>query len=116
MKLLCLSLVAAALFAAPDVQTIRTPNNGIQPRAILDHSGALHLLYYFGDHLHGDLFYVKSSDFGATWSSPLRVNSESGTAIAAGTIRGGEMAIGKNGRVHVAWNGSSNAAPSGPLN
>ncbi len=116
MKLLCLSLFAAALFAAPDIQTIRTPNNGIQPRAILDRSGTLHLLYYLGDHLHGDLFYVKSSDLGATWSSPLRVNSEPGTAIAAGTIRGGEMAIGKNGRVHVAWNGSSNAAPSGPLN
>jgi hypothetical protein len=116
MKLLCLSLFAAALFAAPDIQTIRTPNNGIQPQAILDRAGTLHLLYYLGDHLHGDLFYVKSSDLGATWSLPLRVNSEPGTAIAAGTIRGGELAIGKNGRLHVAWNGSSNAAPSGPLN
>jgi len=116
MKLLCLSLFAASLFAAPDIKILRTPNNGIQPRAILDRAGTLHLLYYVGERLHGDLFYVKSSDLGATWSSPLRVNSEPGTAIAAGTIRGGEMVIGKNGRVHVAWNGSSNAAPGGPLN
>jgi hypothetical protein len=61
-------------------------------------------------------FYVKSSDAGATWSTPLRVNSQPGAAIAAGTIRGGQIAIGKNGRVHVAWNGSSQAESQGPLN
>jgi hypothetical protein len=111
MKVLCLSLVAAVLFAAPDITLIRTPNGGIQPHAFMDRSGTLHLLYYAGDHLHGDLFYVKSSDFGTTWSSPLRVNSEPGTAIAAGTIRGGQIALGRNGRVHVAWNGSSKVEP-----
>jgi len=106
MKVLCLSLVAATLFGAPDIQVVRTPNNGIQPRAIMDRAGTLHLLYYVGDHVQGDLFYVKSADLGATWSSPLRVNSESGSAIATGTIRGGQIAIGQNGRVYVAWNGS----------
>lgn len=107
MKILLLSLCAAALFAAPDIQVIRTPNSGIQPRALIDRTGVLHLLYYTGDHLHGDLFYVKSSNFGATWSSPLRVNSESGSALSAGTIRGGQLAIARNGRVYVAWNGSA---------
>jgi hypothetical protein len=116
MKVLCLSLVAATLFAAPDIRIVRTPNGGIQPRAIMDRAGTLHLLYYSGDHLHGDLFYVKSSDSGITWSSPLRVNSEPGTAIAAGTIRGGQIALGRNGRVYVAWNGSSKSEPKGPLN
>jgi hypothetical protein len=45
----------------------------------------------------------------------VRVNSESGSAIAAGTIRGGQIAIGRNGRIHVAWNGSK-AEPKGALN
>src|SRR5262249_40256549 len=98
------------------VSLVRTPNGGIQPKAVRDDSGALHLLYYVGDALHGDLFYVTTSDSGATWSSPLRVNSEAGSAIAAGTIRGGQIALGKNGRVHVAWNGSSQAQSKGPLN
>ena len=107
MKILCLSIFAATLAAAPDIQVVRTPNGGIQPRAVIDRAGVLHLLYYTGDHLHGDLFYVESSNFGTTWSSPLRVNSESGSALSAGTIRGGQIAIGKNGRVYVAWNGPS---------
>jgi hypothetical protein len=81
----------------------------------MDSAGTLHLLYYAGDPMHGDLFYVKSSNSGATWSSPLRVNSEPGTAIAAGTIRGGQIAIGRNSRVHVAWNGSK-ADWKGPKN
>jgi hypothetical protein len=100
----------------PATSLVRTPNGGIQPKAVRDDSGIVHLLYYAGDPLHGDLFYVKSSDSGATWSSPLRVNSEPGSAIAAGTIRGGQIGIGKNGRVHVAWNGSSQAQPKGVLN
>jgi hypothetical protein len=37
----------------------------------------------------------------------LRVNSQQGSAIAAGAIRGAHLAVGRNGRVHVAWNGSS---------
>jgi len=91
------------------------PSGGIQPQAVRDGTGALHLLYYQGDPRHGDLFYMKSSDMGTTWSSPLRVNSEAGTAIALGTIRGGQIAIGKDNRVHVAWNGSK-ADSRGPVN
>jgi hypothetical protein len=45
----------------------------------------------------------------------LRVNSQDGSAIAIGTIRGGQLAIGKNGRVHVAWNGSGQALPKNPI-
>jgi hypothetical protein len=94
-----------------DISLVRVPNNGIQPQAIVDRAGILHLLYYFGDAGHGNLFYVKSPDAGLTWSAPLRVNSVIGTAVAAGTIRGGQIAIGKNGRIHVAWNGSSESEP-----
>jgi hypothetical protein len=123
MRSILLALCAATVFAASskwpenaDISLVRTPNGGIQPQAVLDRAGTLHLLYYTGEAAHGNLFYVKSSDAGRTWSPPLRVNSQAGTAIAAGTIRGGQIAIGKNGRVHVAWNGSSQAEPKGPLN
>ena len=92
------------------VSVRRVPNGGIQPQVVKDEGGALHLLYYAGDPAHGDLFYVRSLDAGDTWSSPIRVNSEVGTAIALGTIRGGQLAVGRGGRVHVAWNGSSRAA------
>src|SRR5262249_25527721 len=33
-----------------------------------------------------------------------------GSAIAAGTIRGAQLALGKDGRVHVVWNGGKGAA------
>src|SRR5208283_4624222 len=45
------------------------------------------------------------------FSEPIRVNSEPGSAIATGTIRGAQIALGKNNRVHVAWNGSGKAMP-----
>jgi hypothetical protein len=122
MRVLLLLLCVAAGSATsepsrnPDISLLRVPNGGIQPQLVTDRSGTLHLLYYSGDPAGGNLYYVKSSDAGRTWSAPLRVNSEEGTAIAAGTIRGGQIAIGKNGRVHVTWNGSSKAEPKGPLN
>src|SRR5262249_54433714 len=40
------------------------------------------------------------------FSSPIRVNSRPASAIAAGSVRGGQIALGKDGRVHVVWNGS----------
>jgi hypothetical protein len=99
-----------------DVSVQRVPNGGIQPQLLTDDAGTLHLLYYSGNPAHGDLYYVDSSDAGHTWSPPLRVNSRPGTAIALGSIRGGQMAIGRNRRLHVAWNGSSEAEPKGVPN
>jgi hypothetical protein len=107
---------SATLPRSANTSVVRVPNGGIQPQASMDSDGTLHLLYYRGDPAHGDLFYVKSSDSGAKWSSPLRVNNEAGSAIAMGTIRGGQIAIGRNSRVHVAWNGSSETESKGPLN
>jgi hypothetical protein len=96
--------------------TRRVPNGGIQPEAGLDSRGVLHLLYFAGEPAGGDLFYVRSTDLGATFSTPIRVNSQPGSAIATGTIRGGQLALGRNGRVHVAWNGSDRALPRGAVN
>ena len=98
------------------VTLVRVPHGGIQPEAVVDSRGVLHLLYFAGEPRAGDLFYVRSSDSGSTFSDPVRVNSQLGSAIATGTIRGGQVAVGRNGRVHVTWNGSDAAHPKGLIN
>jgi len=97
------------------VTVMRVPGGGIQPQAAVDGKGVLHLVYFKGRPAAGDLFYVRSED-GTRFSDPIRINSRPGSAIAIGNIRGAHLAVGKNGRVHVAWNGSSKAAPTGPHN
>jgi hypothetical protein len=115
--------LAVVSFAATDnlptgkrIQLHRLPNGTIQPQVVADADGTLHIVYYSGDPAHGDLLYVQSTDGGATFSQAIRVNSRAGSAIAMGTIRGAQIAVGANGRVHVAWNGSMQARPAGPLN
>jgi len=109
------SAVGAANPAKPSINLMRVPNSGIQPQ-IVEKDGIVHLLYFTGDPKGGDLNYVESRDYGKTFSKPIRVNSESGTAMATGNIRGGQMAIGADGRVHVAWIGSSLAQPRAASN
>ncbi|MBV9471284.1 MAG: hypothetical protein JOZ57_18745, partial [Abitibacteriaceae bacterium] len=98
--------------AAPGTVTLlKTPNGGIQPQAAVDSKGVLHLIYYKGDPKSGDIFYVRQQPGENTFSTPIRVNSQPGSAISMGTIRGAQISIGKNDRVHVAWNGSGTAEP-----
>jgi hypothetical protein len=119
LRLSTLFLVAGLLFqvpastraAAADVQTLRVPGGGVQPQAAAGEGGVVHLIYLIGDPAKSDVMYVRSSDGGATWSAPVRVNSQPGSAIATGTVRGAHLALGKGGRVHVAWMGSGVAEP-----
>src|SRR5947209_1437781 len=60
------------------VTVARVPENGIQPRVAVDDRGRLHMVYFAGDARHGNLFYVRSTDAGATFSAALRVNSRDG--------------------------------------
>jgi len=114
--LCCAALTGKSEQSSDRIRLLRTPSAGLQPQICLDAQGILHLVYFSGEPRQGDLFYTRSSDGGATFSSAIRVNSQSGSAIATGTIRGAQLAIGKNGRVHIAWNGSQTAEPVGPLN
>ncbi len=102
--------------AASAVNIIRVPNAGVQPQVATDSTGTLHLIYLTGDPQKSDIFYVRSTDGGATFSDPIRVNSQPGTAIAMGTVRGAHLAIGRGNRVHVGWMGSGIAQPKGPGN
>ena len=82
--------------AAAEVTLLRTPNGGIQPQAAVDEAGRIHLVYFNGAPRGGDLFYVRGQT--NEFSQPIRVNSKPGSAIAAGTIRGAQLALGKKGR------------------
>jgi hypothetical protein len=97
------------------VQVLSVPDNGIQPQIDVANNG-LHLIYFAGEPKHGDIFYTRSDDFGRRFRPAMRVNSQEGSAIAIGSIRGAQISIGKRNRVHVAWNGSDAAQPRGPIN
>lgn len=114
--LTCTSLGPVGAVDAPSVVLVRVPDHGIQPEAIVDPGGMLHLLYFVGEPGGGDLYYVRSKDYGQTFSTPVRVNSQPGSALATGTVRGGQLAIGRGGRVYVGWAGSNRATPRGFVN
>jgi hypothetical protein len=80
----------------------------------VDAKGVLHLIYFKGEPSAGDLFYLRREPAQDQFGKAIRVNSQPGSAIAVGTIRGGQLAVGKDGRVHVAWNGSNKAEPKNP--
>jgi hypothetical protein len=96
--------------AVTDVTVLRLPDSGIQPQVAVDANGDVDVLYFKGDAAHGDLFYARVDSQGRL-SRPLQVNSRPGSATATGTMRGGHLAIGRNGRVSVAWHGSGQAVP-----
>ena len=98
-------LSCARISPAASVEILPTPGQGIQPRALVPSDGSLHLVWYQGSDRGGDVWYAKRIG-GKEFSEPVRVNSEPGTAVAAGTIRGAQAVIGKDGRVHVVWNGA----------
>ena len=95
------------------VRVVRLPDSGIQPQAVVGTNGAIHVVYFAGTPAGGDFFYVQLLDSGE-WSAPIRVNSQPNSAIATGTVRGARIAVGRNNRVHIAWNGSSQARPTAP--
>jgi hypothetical protein len=88
------------------VEHVAVPDGGVQPQAAIDARGSVHLIYYKGEAAGGDLYYVRRAAGDAQFSAPIRVNSEPNSAIAAGAVRGGRLALGRDGWVHVAWNAS----------
>jgi hypothetical protein len=106
---LCLAGLAPFAAESPRVTAMRAPHGGIQPQAAVDSRGVVHVIYYKGDAGGGDVFYVRQQPGEANFSKPIRVNSQPGSAIAAGSIRGAQLALGKNDRPHVVWNGGKGA-------
>lgn len=113
-SVLFLSLSAFTGLLGADVKISRIPYSGIQPQLQVDASGKLHMIYYIGEVSAGDLFYVNRGYGTTAWSKPIRINDTPKAAVAAGTIRGAHMSIGKGNRIHVSWFGSANVAPKPP--
>ncbi len=110
LRSLALCLLVATACAAEPVSLLRVPHGGMKPSLAVDDRGAVHLVYCKGDTKGGDAFYTISKDWGATWAEAVRVNSQPGSVLGVSSIRGPRMALGRGGRVHVAWNGSEGAA------
>jgi hypothetical protein len=85
---------------------------GGMPQLGLDHaSGAIYLVYQETEP-HGDLdiFFQRSTDAGATWSSPLRVNDDPpGNKLRQHVPH---MAVAPNGRIDVVWLDRRHAYPT----
>lgn len=92
--------------ACGEVTLEKAPENGLQPKALVDASGVTHLITYRGEAGGGDLFYATRPAAGTGFTKPKRINTVAHSAVSAGTIRGGQFALGKDGLVHVVWNGS----------
>jgi hypothetical protein len=100
----CALVAARDAQGLPTVRCIRVPDGGIQPQVVVGPSGRVHMIYFKGQK-EGNIFYVSSVDGGKSFSKPIRVNSVEDSVIAAGSVRGAHIALGKNERVHVAWMG-----------
>jgi hypothetical protein len=104
-------LFGAAVMVTAGVNVERIPENGMQPQIAVGTDGTVHMVYLTGSPQNPDVHYVRRAADSSAWSRPMRVNSQPGSAIALGTIRGAQLALGRNGAVHVCWNGSSKAEP-----
>jgi hypothetical protein len=99
---------------APQPELLRVPEGGLQPQAAVDARGTVHLVYLKGEPAACDVFYTRLEKGDAAFSTSIRVNSQPGSAIAVGAVRGAQLALGRNGRVYVVWNGSNEAQPRTP--
>src|ERR1700730_13221449 len=70
------SRVESSSTAIPHITLLRTPDGGIQPQAVLDRDGVLHMIYFKGDASAGDIEYVQRQPSTREFSRPSRVNSE----------------------------------------
>ena len=94
---------AALADAGVDIEIVRTPDDGIQPRAVVDNQGTIHLIYYKKASENGDLFYITRQPDKPSWTRPIRVNTTAKSVVPNGSIGMAQLALGKQGRVHVTW-------------
>ncbi len=101
--LLLLSLIP---LAEAQVRVEPVPEGGIQPQMLVDAKSEAHLVYLKGDPKACDIRYTHRASSDTNWAEPITVNSIPRSAIAIGTIRGAQMALGRSGSVQVVWNGA----------
>lgn len=87
------------------------PEPGIQPQVVVTAAGVVHLVYLKGDAKACDIRHATRRVGSSAWAAPITINSVPRSATAMGTIRGAQIAMGKDDSVQVIWNGSTNAKP-----
>ena len=113
MKALIALLILAVSASAANVRIDAVPEGGVQPQAVVDANGTAHLVYLKGDPKACNVRYTRKSKSAAQWSTPISANSEPSSAVAMGTIRGAQLALGKGGTLHLVWNGAMQPAAHG---
>jgi hypothetical protein len=101
----CVMLSAiAAVASTAEVRVERLPSGGVQPQVAVDDAGVAHLVYLGGAEGGCDVWHLARGAGAA--AEPQRVDSTAGSAVMLGTIRGARIALGREGRLHVLWNGN----------
>lgn len=101
------------------VRFIRLPGGGRHPRSVIDDDGLLHVVFFrmsegeLSSNEIGDVFYTCSSDEGATFTEPVRLNAQSGGVSLGRGANGPSIGVAA-GSVHVLMAGSQHAQPRGP--
>lgn len=90
--------IAQPIVSKNRVNIIHAPMGSLVPDVIMDNKGILHMVYAANQ----NAYYVHSSDNGATFSSPVKVNSSGSVEYKMGE-RGPKISVGKDGIIHVAW-------------
>jgi hypothetical protein len=96
-KLFALLFLLSLSAAIAGVEAIKVPNNGVQPFAMIDKAGVVHMIYYRGT----DLYYVTRKN--STWSPEKHISGAREKGTIMGPISTPKLAIGKNGQVHISW-------------
>ncbi len=94
------SLMLAGGFpgAAAAVKVLPAPARCLVPEVAMDAQGILHLVYGLDHHA----CYVRSTDQGATFTKPVRIDSSGQVETRMGE-RGPKLAVGGDGVIHVVW-------------
>ena len=101
----CLALGPAWASLSPReaVVTLRVPDGGRLPRAVVGADQTVHLVYLQGGTTNANLFHVTRESGASAWSEPRRVNSRELSVSGVGPIDGGRLALGPDNRLHVVW-------------
>jgi hypothetical protein len=110
-----LLLLTVYTHGVDEVRFERVPEGGVQPQVVTTHDGTLHIVYLIGNPGGGDVRYATKKTGAAAWSTPRTLNSTPATAVAMGTIRGAQTAVGKDDTLHVVWNGPGGKNQPAPL-
>ena len=92
--------------AAPsrgEVETLRVPEGGRMPRAVVDADGTVHLVYVAGGIDRANLLHATRAPGAPGWSEPQRVNRRDLSVAGVGPIDGAQLALGPDDRLHVVW-------------